>query len=330
MALVLLSCNKEVEPSISSVSTESSVTMTKSVLDTSNPQVVAYVETNDTNPLNAGDYVLDGTSTPVINIVELFAANIHTETVNGVVRPTLYLNDKLTNVLANNGYQTYVQPLQNKGIKVLLTVLGDWAHFGVASMSDTQATQFATILKFVVDEFGLDGIGFDDEYAGYYWYSYVSGSYGNIISKLHALMPNKMITVFQWGNYSQINSTQGAYIDYAYHGWFGYDNYYSSSYISGVTASHWSPISLLLGDEYTDDQLETITENVATAKTNGLGAVMTFNLRRSSDVDPFPVLQAIASGLNLGDIDCSNGDRARDAQIVSSGYTITYSMATSN
>lgn len=62
--------------------------------------------------------------------MELFASNIHKRTVNGVVEPTLYLNDKMTNLLENDGYLTYVKPLQDMGIKVLLTVLGDWQGIG--------------------------------------------------------------------------------------------------------------------------------------------------------------------------------------------------------
>ncbi len=38
------------------------------------------------------------------------------------------------------------------GIKVLLTVLGDWQNIGVTSMNDTQADQFATILAYAVAE----------------------------------------------------------------------------------------------------------------------------------------------------------------------------------
>jgi len=61
-----------------------------------------YVETNDVNPLNAGGYKLpDGTA--YADIVEFFAANLNKEIVNGVVRPTLYLNDKMTNLLENGG-----------------------------------------------------------------------------------------------------------------------------------------------------------------------------------------------------------------------------------
>ena len=163
---------------------QGTVPQTRAYGDT--PVVAIYVETNDTNPLNAGDYMLSN-GKPFAGIVELFASNIHKRTVNGVVEPTLFLNDKMTNLLENGGYQTYVKPLQDKGIKVLLTVLGDWQGIGVANMNDTQTTQFAKILAHAVEKYGLDGIGFDDEYANYS--STNSTSYSEIITKLHALMP---------------------------------------------------------------------------------------------------------------------------------------------
>lgn len=127
---------------------QGTVPQTRAYGDT--PVVAIYVETNDTNPLNAGDYMLSN-GKPFAGIVELFASNIHKRTVNGVVEPTLFLNDKMTNLLENGGYQTYVKPLQDKGIKVLLTVLGDWQGIGVANMNDTQTTQFAKILAHAVE-----------------------------------------------------------------------------------------------------------------------------------------------------------------------------------
>ena len=118
---------------------------------------------------------------------------------SGQVRPTLNLNDKHTPVREGTGETTYVRPLQEVGIKVLLTVLGDWQGVGVANMTDTQAEQFAEILVYAVEKYGLDGIGFDDEYANYSG-SLVSGSFGNIITKLHAKLPaDKLITVFAYG-----------------------------------------------------------------------------------------------------------------------------------
>ena len=185
----MFSCQQAEEPTMD----QGQAPETRAFGDT--PVVAIYVETNDTNPLNAGDYTMSN-GKPFAGIVELFASNVRKRTVNGVVEPTLYLNDKMTNLLENNGYLTYVKPLQDKGIKVLLTVLGDHQGIGVASMNSTQTTQFAQILAHAVAKYGLDGIGFDDEYADD-WGSTNSTSYSEIITKLHALMPaDKLITVF--------------------------------------------------------------------------------------------------------------------------------------
>ena len=320
---MLISCNKEMTPSVQD--TDETTPMTKAYGDKT-PVVTAYIETNDTNPLNAGDY-FDENGEPFFDIVELFASNIHKETVNGQVRPTLYLNDKLTPVLEGTGVTTYVRPLQEVGIKVLLTVLGDWQGVGVANMTDTQAEQFAEILVYAVEKYGLDGIGFDDEYANYSG-SLVSGSFGNIITKLHAKLPaDKLITVFAYGYTNQINSAAGALIDYAYTN-FTYWN--GTPGISGVTKDRWAPIALNLGNTYSSSTLNTIRSNSKRTKDEGYGAIMTFNLRRSSEVDPMPVLQAISDGIGCGELSCDNGNRARTAGSVSTGYTLTYSEATGN
>ena len=320
---MLISCNKEMIPSVQD--TDETTPMTKAYGDKT-PVVTAYIETNDTNPLNAGDY-FDENGEPFFDIVELFASNIHKETVNGQVRPTLYLNDKLTPVLEGTGVTTYVRPLQEVGIKVLLTVLGDWQGVGVANMTDTQAEQFAEILAYAVEKYGLDGIGFDDEYANYSG-SLVSGSFGNIITKLHAKLPaDKLITVFAYGYTNQINSAAGALIDYAYTN-FTYWN--GTPGISGVTKDRWAPIALNLGNTYSSSALNIIRSNSKKAKDEGYGAIMTFNLRRSSEVDPMPVLQAISDGIGCGELSCDNGNRARTAGSVSTGYTLTYSEATGN
>lgn len=105
----IFACNKISEPQMNEESA-SLPPITKAIGDKS-PVMAVYVETNDVNPLNALDYHFSGDTERFIDILELFAANIHKETVNGQVRPTLYLNDKLTNVLENGGVGTYVNPL---------------------------------------------------------------------------------------------------------------------------------------------------------------------------------------------------------------------------
>lgn len=316
----VLSCNEIEQPQVQDNQPEESTISTRS-FGQKNPKMVVYVETNDVNPLNAGDYTMsDGTT--FVDIVELFASNIHKDD-NG--DPTLFLNDKLTNVLENGGAATYVAPLQTKGIKVLLTVLGDWQGIGVANMTDAQSTKFATILAYVVNRYGLDGIGFDDEYANYSG-SLVSNSYAQIIKKLHALMPSdKLITVFDWGNTSQIDAEASACIDYAYHGYFGSYVEYTSSGITGMTASKWSPISFNLGNYNSTATAESYAER---ASDDGYGAMMCFNLRTRSERDPLSMFQALSNGAYGGStISCSNGNRARTAGSVASGYTITYEMA---
>ena len=112
---MMISCQQAEEPTMDKA--QEPVVKTRAYGDKT-PKVTIYVETNDVNPLNAGDYLLsDGSA--YADIVEFFAANLNKETVNGVVRPTLYLNDKMTNLLENGGAATYVAGLQAKGIKVV-------------------------------------------------------------------------------------------------------------------------------------------------------------------------------------------------------------------
>ena len=317
---MMFSCQQAEEPTMDKA--QEPVVKTRAYGDKT-PTVTIYVETNDVNPLNAGDYKLPN-GKPYADIVEFFASNIHKRTVNGVVEPTLYLNDKMTNLLENGGAATYVQGLQAKGIKVVLTVLGDWQGIGVANMNDTQTTQFAKILAHAVEKYGLDGIGFDDEYSNYSS-SLISGSFGSIITKLRNLMPaGKLITVFQYGNYgsSQINATAGAQINHAYAN-FGYNTYIG---ISGVTKDRFAPLSINLGSigsnvSYYGDRAYDLTEA-------GYGGIMHFNLRTRTDSDPLSLFNSIADGAWEETVTCENGNRPQDWTFVSSGYTITYDEAT--
>lgn len=287
------------------------------------PVVMAYYEINDTNPLNALSYTMDGK--PFLNIVQLFASNIHKDA-SGY--PTLYFNDKMTPMF--NAYNTYVKPLQDAGIKVCLTVLGDWQKIGVANFNASQADRFADILTYVVEQYGLDGIGFDDEYSDYS--GTVSGSYSRIIKALRAKLDakfgagNKIITVFQWGNYGQIDATAGAMIDYADHGTFSPYYFVNSSSISGMTNSRWMPMAINMGSNWTS-AATTIKNNAAKVKSQGYGGMMMFNVRKHSDVSPLPVFNAMAQGAFNSTCVYTGTEYSRDWGSIASGYTITKEMA---
>lgn len=290
------------------------------------PKVTIYVETNDVNPLNAGDYVLPN-GEPYADIVELFAANIHKRTVNGVTEPVLYLNDKMTNLMENDGYLTYIKPLQDKGIKVILTILGDHQGIGFTNLNDTQATQFAKILAHAVEKYGLDGIGFDDEYSKVT--STVQGSYGDLIKKLHAEMPaNKLITLFQYGNYgsSQIGADAGALIDYVYSDFAYYNTYIG---VSGVGKAQFAPQASNLGNSYSSSNILNFGNYAYSVAENGYGAIMHFNLRRTSDRNQTQLFSSIADGawgelsVSVASTPSNAGDRPQDWTFVAGGHDIT-------
>lgn len=284
------------------------------------PKVAIYVEINDVNPLNAGDYMLPNNKA-FADIVEFFAGNIGIRTVNGVTEPTLFLNDKLTNLLENDGYKTYVQPLQAKGIKVLLTILGDHKGIGVSSMDSLQTTKFAKILAHAVEKYGLDGIGFDDEYADDES-NYRAASYSEVITKLHALLPSdKLITVFEWGAINSLTSEAIACIDYGYHGHFGPTYYYTPTFT--IAKSHWSPIAINLS-QGNNSYAQQMIVNAGKVKTDGYGAAMYFNLRRKAQNDPTTVFTCLAQGAGFGGpVTCTNGNRTQDWTFVPTGYTMT-------
>lgn len=183
------------------------------------PIVSVYVEINDNDPRIVTSYK-DGNGKAFIDLVHLFAANVNVDSDGHAV---IYFNDKMAPMFAD--FHTYLDPIKAQGTKVLLTILPNWQHKGMANMDVAEADRFADILTYIVDTYQLDGISFDDEYADYY--DYVDNSYSYIIKALRAKLDTKfgagakLITVFQWGNYGQIDAAAGAMLDYADHGTFG-------------------------------------------------------------------------------------------------------------
>lgn len=185
-ASMITSCAKDaMEPEVDGTV----VPVTRAYGDKS-PIVTAYVEVNDTNPLNCMLYRMN--NEPFIDVVKIFAANIHA---NGS-EPTLWLNDNVTKILVpdagstSTGHYKYVQPLRQDGAKVLLSILGDHQGVGVGNLTEANQQKFAEILAWAVEEYDLDGIDFDDEWAKYgensNFPSSVSGSFSGLIVKLRA------------------------------------------------------------------------------------------------------------------------------------------------
>ena len=274
------------------------------------PKIVTCIEVNDTNPLNAMLYRMD--NEPFIDIVTIFAANIHASG----SEPSLWLNDNVTKILipdagsTTTGHYKYVQPLRQDGAKVLLSVLGDHQGVGVGNLTEANQQKFAEILAWAVEEYDLDGIDFDDEWAKYgensNFPSTVSGSFSGLILKLRAELderfPNehKLITVFDIGYASSLTSEAVAACDYGWYAYFSPNAYVYPS--SPWTNAKWSAQAVDLDYDYNILELAQIKNRSQQSSEDGMGAIMTYDLRIHTEEDPLPALQKIGEGAFSGSV----------------------------
>lgn len=149
--------------SIDNASVTSSTKRVNYIYTYENPKQVKncyFVAVNDTNPLNALEYVLaDGSQ--FFDAVVLFAANINYDADEDLVY--LYNNPSVQQLLDET--DTYLQPLRQKGIKVYLGLLGNRTAAGLCQLSDWGAQQWAQEVAEAVRDYKLDGVNLDDEYS---------------------------------------------------------------------------------------------------------------------------------------------------------------------
>lgn len=162
-------------------------------IDIKTPKLTVYIKTNEINPLNMGEYHFTDTDEQVVDHVILFASNIH-GTISTV---KLYHNYNQAYIL--NNANTLIKPLQDKGIKVLLGLLGDYTGVGFANLTYDQRNSFALQVAACVTTYGLDGVDFDEEFANYGSISGTPAPSGDnfslLIQRLRELMPDKLITL---------------------------------------------------------------------------------------------------------------------------------------
>ncbi|MDQ0066549.1 endo-beta-N-acetylglucosaminidase H [Chryseobacterium lathyri] len=190
-----------------------------------NPLGICYVEVNNNNMLNVGSYTLQNTNRQLFDVAIIFAANINYD----VSKSRAYIsnNNNVTKVL--NDVNTYVRPLQQKGIKVLLDILGNHQGAGISNFPNREAARdFARQLAHTVYTYGLDGIDLDDEYAGYGNNGTGqpnSSSFVMLLQELKAAMPDKLITFYYLGpatsRQSYNGDAAGNYINYSWNPYYG-------------------------------------------------------------------------------------------------------------
>ncbi|WP_193103159.1 endo-beta-N-acetylglucosaminidase H [Brachybacterium sp. FME24] len=237
---------------------------------------VAYIEVNDNSLLNVGHYVLDDGG-PGFDIAVIFAANINYDGEQAY----LHLNENVQHVLDN--VDTYVRPLQQMGIKVVLSVLGNHQGAGFANFPDKRAAdQFAQQVTKVVRRYGLDGVDLDDE-----WVEYGANGTGQpnafsfvyFVQSLRQRLPNALITFYVIGpsaeNQEYDGKRVGDMVDYAWNPYYGSFRDFD---VPGLPRSQYGAAAVDLGPGggATPDHVRELAERTVA---EGCGAFVTYQLQ---------------------------------------------------
>ncbi|MCD8207360.1 MAG: DUF1735 domain-containing protein [Bacteroidales bacterium] len=212
---------------------------------------ILYVEVNNESILNAGEYYVNGV--PFFDIVSIFAANINLDSEG---RPYVYCNDQVTFLLANA--EQIIRPLQKKGIKVNLSILGNHDDAGMRSLNEIGQEAFANELKAYLDIYGLDGFDFDDEYSSYAEGNYrgdeagvvsssaecTTANYLSLVKLCREKMPEALLGIY-WYSSSDYPDGDGVNetIDYAVYGSYGSFREYRGT---GLDAAKQAPYAINL------------------------------------------------------------------------------------
>jgi hypothetical protein len=240
----------------------------------SGPISVAYIEVNSNSMVNVGKYALATGGANVFDIGVIFAANINYDT--STKSAYLYFNPQVTSVL--NNAATQIRPLQAKGIKVMLSILGNHQGAGFANFpSKSAAGAFAKQLSDAVTKYGLDGIDFDDEYAEY-------GNNGTgqpnassfvyLVSALRADMPTKLISLYDIGPAASSLSYGGVDISSKFN--YAWNPYYGTWGVPSIKLpkSGLSPAAIEIGATDTGTAASLAQRTVS----GGYGVFLTYNL----------------------------------------------------
>ena len=239
----------------------------------SGPLSTAYVEVNTDSITSVGDYVLASNGANVFDIGIIFAANINYDGSNAY----LYFNPQVQAVLDNAA--TQIAPLRAKGIKVLLSILGNHQGAGFANFADqASAAAFASQLSGAVSTYGLDGIDFDDEYADYGTNGTAqpnAWSFPYLVQALRNDIPDKIISFYFIGPASESLSYGGIEVgdvlDYAWNPYYGS---WGVPSVPGMTKAQLGPAAIDIQNTSSSTAASLAKETVS----NGYGVFNTYNL----------------------------------------------------
>lgn len=169
--------------------------------------MVAIVEVNSHFFSNVACYK-DQNENPIFDLAFPFSDNIQIDPVTR--KPCLHLNENCQAVR-----EKYVQAVQKAGIKVGLSILGNWDTAGVCNFRTfDDAAAYARLVAFAVRKYKLDAVMTDDEYSK----SVADAdpnSYVMLMSEIKRLLPDIFLCYYSFGGgYGSYNGKKmGDYCD---------------------------------------------------------------------------------------------------------------------
>ena len=249
------------------------------VLAKKGPITVAYVEVNSNSIDNTARYQLaDGSN--VFDIAIIFASNLHYNNSHA----TWYNNPNVQAILDKAAAE--IKPLQQKGIKVLLSLLGGGTGKGIANFASAkEAAAFAKKAAYQVHTYGLDGVDFDDEYADYGSNGMPPAnaqSFGWFLEALRKELPDKLITLYNIGPAAQYlsegNATVGGMLNYSWNPYYGS---FSPPAIPGLKKKQLGAAAIAIEGTAVDTAKKLATETLQ----QGYGVYLTYNLANGNQSD---------------------------------------------
>lgn len=202
-------------------------------------KIFSCMEVNDTNPLNNLSFTLSdakeavNNGKPLIDALIIFSANINYNPETG--RVYVFNNENVQALLDSR--MKYLKPLQDRGMKIILGILGNHDRSGVANLADQTAKDFARECKAICDAYNLDGIFFDDEYSSYQtpvppgFVAPSNAAAARLVYEIKKLMPERLTVAYVYGrtyNLPDVKDLEtgetipaGQFVDYALHDYGG-------------------------------------------------------------------------------------------------------------
>lgn len=265
-------------------------------------KTVMFLEVNDTNPLNLLEWNMKNSGKPLFDILVIFSGNINYNEQTG--RVYVYNNPNVQFLLDNR--EQYLKPLKDRGIKILMGILGNHDRAGVSQLADHTARDFAQELKAYCEAYDLDGVNFDDEYSGLPvgpgFVQRSSSAGARLCYETKRAMPDKICSIYAYLTLYSFDNVfngmrPGDYLDFAVN---DYGGSVEPHRFFGMVRSQCAGASLQI--RHGDSTSEYAMRNLRDA---GYGYQMNFALDPSVYASAVNTFQNVARGLYDDDLDFS-------------------------